>query len=234
MTHAIRPKGHSFWHACALLSALLSALLVSCSPSMNWREVRFEGDEFMALMPCKPEEATRQVTLLLEESTQESPSASAHPTQPLKGQASTQTSAQPLQMQLSLKACKAQGMQFTFAKLSAVETAEPNRAIQNSTQTPAETHTKAVRSAWQQASIASFLQARGESTVAPEPTTKTEPLVPRAAFNGQLIDAQNASGMRAQWLWRESSGGWYQAGVYASQAKEFNVQDAQTYFESLR
>jgi hypothetical protein len=43
------------------LSALL--LLSACNPTFNWRELRPEGTPLQALMPCKPETATRPVPL---------------------------------------------------------------------------------------------------------------------------------------------------------------------------
>ena len=36
----------------------------ACSPTFNWRELRPEGAPLEALMPCKPESATRPVPLL--------------------------------------------------------------------------------------------------------------------------------------------------------------------------
>lgn len=38
-------------------------MLVGCSPTFNWRELRPEGTPLQALMPCKPETATRPVAL---------------------------------------------------------------------------------------------------------------------------------------------------------------------------
>ncbi len=37
---------------------------VACSPTFNWRELRPEGTPLEALMPCKPESASRPVPLL--------------------------------------------------------------------------------------------------------------------------------------------------------------------------
>lgn len=45
----------------AALAALLA--LGACSPTYNWRELRLEGAPLLALMPCKPESATRPVPL---------------------------------------------------------------------------------------------------------------------------------------------------------------------------
>jgi len=37
--------------------------LVSCSPALNWREVRPEGSDLVAMFPCKPDRFVRQVPL---------------------------------------------------------------------------------------------------------------------------------------------------------------------------
>lgn len=49
--------------AVALL-VTLSVGLTACSPTFNWREMRLEGASLVALMPCKPETASRDVPLL--------------------------------------------------------------------------------------------------------------------------------------------------------------------------
>lgn len=47
------------------LAVVLSVLLIlsACNPTFNWRELRPEGTPLQALMPCKPETATRPVPL---------------------------------------------------------------------------------------------------------------------------------------------------------------------------
>ncbi|MDO8456392.1 MAG: hypothetical protein Q7T07_05705 [Burkholderiaceae bacterium] len=45
---------------------VIGILLFGCSPTLNWREVRFEsadGSTLIALLPCKPDSATRQQNL---------------------------------------------------------------------------------------------------------------------------------------------------------------------------
>jgi hypothetical protein len=42
---------------------LVFFLLGGCSPTFNWRELRSDGAPLVALMPCKPETATREVPL---------------------------------------------------------------------------------------------------------------------------------------------------------------------------
>ena len=48
-------------HRFALL--WLTLALVACSPSLNWREVRLPGGELKAMLPCKPDQATRRQSL---------------------------------------------------------------------------------------------------------------------------------------------------------------------------
>jgi hypothetical protein len=43
--------------------AVLVPLVVSCSPTLDWREVRPADSEAVALFPCKPDRAARQVSL---------------------------------------------------------------------------------------------------------------------------------------------------------------------------
>jgi hypothetical protein len=40
-----------------------AALMSACSPTFNWRDTRFEASPLVALMPCKPESASRSVPL---------------------------------------------------------------------------------------------------------------------------------------------------------------------------
>jgi hypothetical protein len=48
-----------------LRAAALVGLLAlgGCSPTFNWRELRLDGTPLRALMPCKPDSATRPVPL---------------------------------------------------------------------------------------------------------------------------------------------------------------------------
>lgn len=41
----------------------LAAALAACSPTFNWREVPIADDGLVALLPCKPDRATRQQPL---------------------------------------------------------------------------------------------------------------------------------------------------------------------------
>jgi hypothetical protein len=47
-----------------VILVLGAAALSACSPTFNWRELRPEGAPLVALMPCKPETATRSVPML--------------------------------------------------------------------------------------------------------------------------------------------------------------------------
>ncbi len=47
---------------CALVWAG-TALLAACNPTLNWREVRQPDSALLALMPCKPEASSRNVSL---------------------------------------------------------------------------------------------------------------------------------------------------------------------------
>lgn len=42
----------------------LSVLAAACAPSLDWREVRQDEAGLMMLMPCKPEQRTRQLALV--------------------------------------------------------------------------------------------------------------------------------------------------------------------------
>ena len=43
--------------------AVAAAVLAGCSPVFNWREVPIADDGLIALLPCKPDRATRQLPL---------------------------------------------------------------------------------------------------------------------------------------------------------------------------
>lgn len=43
--------------------ALALAALAGCTPTLNWREVRLEGSDLVALLPCKPDKGERTVPL---------------------------------------------------------------------------------------------------------------------------------------------------------------------------
>lgn len=44
-------------------TVLLGWLLAACNPVFNWREVRAENSALVALLPCKPDRASRTVTM---------------------------------------------------------------------------------------------------------------------------------------------------------------------------
>lgn len=47
----------------AIKIVVVSAVLTGCTPAFNWREVSFEQGGVTALLPCKPDRATRTVQL---------------------------------------------------------------------------------------------------------------------------------------------------------------------------
>jgi hypothetical protein len=48
-------------HLLVVISAL--SLVAGCTPAFNWRDVAFDGLPVSALLPCKPDRATRAVPL---------------------------------------------------------------------------------------------------------------------------------------------------------------------------
>jgi hypothetical protein len=51
-------------YRCLIMAALAgSTALAACSPTFNWREVRAEATGLKAMLPCKPDKATRSVSM---------------------------------------------------------------------------------------------------------------------------------------------------------------------------
>ena len=69
----------------------LAAALGACTPALNWRQVSAGTSGVMWLMPCKPDQATRPVTLRVVN--------------------------QDVQTSLLLQGCEASNMQFTFGQM---------------------------------------------------------------------------------------------------------------------
>lgn len=46
-----------------LLTVTMAVSLVACSPALDWREVALEDSTLMAMLPCKPDRAERQVQM---------------------------------------------------------------------------------------------------------------------------------------------------------------------------
>jgi hypothetical protein len=47
-----------------LFAGLVCVLVLqACTPTYNWREVRFDGASLSALLPCKPDRATRELPI---------------------------------------------------------------------------------------------------------------------------------------------------------------------------
>lgn len=70
----------------ALVGASL-IVLSACNPALNWRQVRFDDQAVKLLLPCKPDQAERQVDL------------------------------GGVRSRLRMMGCEAQGLQFTWARL---------------------------------------------------------------------------------------------------------------------
>ena len=66
--------------------------IVGCTPELNWREIRSQQGPVRVLMPCKPEQASRTVTLQVNQKT--------------------------VSTELHLQACKAGRMQFALGELN--------------------------------------------------------------------------------------------------------------------
>lgn len=49
-------------HHCAVL--LVLSMLTACTPTFNWRDVRVEPTGLKAMLPCKPEKASREVSMV--------------------------------------------------------------------------------------------------------------------------------------------------------------------------
>lgn len=49
--------------SCRAFGVISLAGLVACSPTLNWREVRIDGAALVATLPCKPDQADREVPL---------------------------------------------------------------------------------------------------------------------------------------------------------------------------
>ena len=82
------------------LTFALCAGLASCSPALNWREVRHASAPVWVLMPCKPDVAERNIAL--------------------REQATL----------LFMQACSAQGKDFSFAALALPSGWQASEAIQ--------------------------------------------------------------------------------------------------------
>lgn len=79
--------------------AVLALVLAACSPTYNWREIRLDPGALHALLPCKPDRATREVEL--------------------DGQ----------RVALTMAGCEADGATFTLAALTRPASAPPERAL---------------------------------------------------------------------------------------------------------
>lgn len=83
--------------------ATLMMLAMGCTPALNWREVRWDGGGAWVLLPCKPDQASRAVTL--------------------------NAQGQAIQAELQLQGCEAAGMQFTWGRLAVPAGMTPAEAL---------------------------------------------------------------------------------------------------------
>ncbi len=72
------------------MAVLVCAL--GCTPALNWRQVATDDAQVQLLLPCKPDQATRDVVLF--------------------------AGGQEVSTTLTLQGCEAGGMQFTFGQMS--------------------------------------------------------------------------------------------------------------------
>ena len=75
-----------------LCTLAVAALSSACTPSLNWREVRFDDGGLVVLLPCKPDKATRDITLAHE--------------------------GQVMSTQLSMQGCETAELQFTLSQMA--------------------------------------------------------------------------------------------------------------------
>ena len=76
----------------SIFCCAMAVALCGCAPALNWREVRVDESQINALLPCKPDKASRNVSLRV-----------AH---------------EDVNTSLSLQGCEASGMQFTLGTLA--------------------------------------------------------------------------------------------------------------------
>ena len=83
---------------------LFSALsLLACSPALNWRQLSLDSGRVQVLLPCKPDQASRDVNLRADK--------------------------QELSVTLQLQGCEASGMQFTFGHMTVPEGMQSSAAM---------------------------------------------------------------------------------------------------------
>lgn len=78
--------------------------LIGCTPALNWRHVNVSSAGVTVMMPCKPDQATRAITLRVADK-----SETTH---------------------LQLQGCEAAGMQFTFGVMAVPPGLPAEEAIQ--------------------------------------------------------------------------------------------------------
>lgn len=79
------------------------AYLVACSPALNWRQLSIDSGRVQVLLPCKPDHASRDVTL--------------------------RAVKQEMSVTLKLQGCEASGMQFTFGHMTVPDGMQSSAAM---------------------------------------------------------------------------------------------------------
>jgi hypothetical protein len=86
------------------LAAFVCALgCAACTPSLNWREVRFDDGGIELLLPCKPDKAQRQIAL--------------------------ENNGQAVSALLTLQGCEASDLQFTWGQISIPPSMDAKRVM---------------------------------------------------------------------------------------------------------
>ena len=93
ISHVFQDLNLSLINKCVFKVACLLGFVVilGCTPDLNWREIKSQQGSVRLLMPCKPEQATRTVTL--------------------------QANQKVVSTELHLQACEAGCMQFALGEL---------------------------------------------------------------------------------------------------------------------
>lgn len=85
------------------LCLLFVGCLVACSPALNWRQLSIDSGRVQVLLPCKPDQASRDVTL--------------------------RVGKQEVSVTLNLQGCEASGMQFTVGHMAVPEGMQSSQAV---------------------------------------------------------------------------------------------------------
>lgn len=82
-------------HTCMAMLTLLLATVLGCSPALNWRQLSLDDGRVQLLLPCKPDQASRDMPL--------------------------RVGVKDVAVPMHLQGCEAGGMQFTFGQMTVPE-----------------------------------------------------------------------------------------------------------------